>query len=140
MNPKHFLILIPIIAVYTSGYYFPVRNYEDKKINFQPPGYVFGIVWPILLTLIGIAWYMRPELSFYYGILTFLLSIWTILYTYSKKIAFVDIIVTIIFTLYLISIKTKSKKKNKSIDKSAALLIPLVLWLTFASYLGYQSI
>tara|TARA_Y100001935_G_scaffold37063_1_gene29597 strand:+ start:7396 stop:7830 length:435 start_codon:yes stop_codon:yes gene_type:complete len=144
MDPKYYLILIPIIAVYTTGYYFPVRDYEEKKIKFQPPAYVFGIVWPILLTLIGISWYMRPELSLYYGILTFLLSIWMILYTYSKKIAFIDIIVTIIFTLYLISIKTKSKKNKlniiKSIDKSAALLIPLVLWLSFASYLGYQSI
>ena len=87
---------------------------------------------------------MRPELSLYYGILTFLLSIWMILYTYSKKIAFIDIIVTIIFTLYLISIKTKSKKNKlniiKSIDKPAALLIPLVLWLSFASYLGFQSL
>ena len=114
MDPKYFLILIPIIAVYTTGYYFPVRDYEEKKIKFQPPAYVFGIVWPILLTLIGISWYMRPELSLYYGILTFLLSIWMILYTYSKKIAFIDIIVTIIFTLYLISIKTKSKKNNNS--------------------------
>ena len=100
----------------------------------------------VLLTLIGISWYMRPQLSLYYGILTFLLSIWMVLYTYSKKLAFANIIATIFFTLYLISIKNKNKsKKNKSnilksINNASLLLIPLVLWLSFASYLGYQSI
>lgn len=69
-----------------------------------------------------------------------------VLYTYSKKLAFANIIATIFFTLYLISIKNKNKsKKNKSnilksINNASLLLIPLVLWLSFASYLGYQSI
>lgn len=135
-----------MICVYVSGYYFPIKDYDNKKIKFKPPSYVFGIVWPILLTLIGISWYMRPQLSLYYGILTFLLSIWMVLYTYSKKLAFANIIATIFFTLYLISIKNKNKsKKNKSnilksINNASLLLIPLVLWLSFASYLGYQSI
>tara|TARA_B100001094_G_C17862815_1_gene638269 strand:- start:139 stop:579 length:441 start_codon:yes stop_codon:yes gene_type:complete len=146
MNTQYFLIFIPMICVYVSGYYFPIKDYDNKKIKFKPPSYVFGIVWPILLTLIGISWYMRPQLSLYYGILTFLLSIWMVLYTYSKKLAFANIIATIFFTLYLISIKNKNKsKKNKSnilksINNASLLLIPLVLWLSFASYLGYQSI
>ena len=58
MNSQYFLIFIPMICVYISGYYFPVKDYDDKKINFKPPSYVFGIVWPILLTLIGISYYM----------------------------------------------------------------------------------
>lgn len=150
MNLKYFLIFIPMICVYVVGYYFPIKDYDNKKIKFKPPSYVFGIVWPILLTLIGISWYMRPQLSLYYGILTFLLSIWMVLYTYSKKIAFANIIATIVFALYLISIKNKNKNKNnskknkfnifKSINNASLLLLPLVLWLLFASYLGYQSI
>jgi len=143
MNSQYFLIFIPMICVYISGYYFPVKDYDDKKIKFKPPSYVFGIVWPILLTLIGISWYMRPQLSLYYGILTFLLSIWMVLYTYSKKLAFVDIIATILFTLFLISKTNKKKTKSnvfKSINNSSLLLVPLVLWLSFASYLGYQSL
>ncbi len=40
MDPKYYLILIPIIAVYTTGYYFPVKYHDDKKNKFKPPAII----------------------------------------------------------------------------------------------------
>ena len=34
------------------------RYLSLKKAPFTPPGYVFGIVWPILYTLMGISTYL----------------------------------------------------------------------------------
>jgi tryptophan-rich sensory protein len=104
----------------------------------------FSIVWPILLILIGYSWYLRTNLSFYYTILTILLSTWSIFWKYSKIYSFINIIITTLFTLYLILNKSFNQSYNKlskkSYDKSSILLIPLFLWLSFASLLNYYSI
>ena len=96
---------------------------------FRPPGIVFAIVWPILLLLIGLSWNKNINLSIYFFILSILLGIWTVIYNYSHLISFIEIIITLCFVLFLIF-------KNK-----LYLLIPLSLWLSFASILnGYQVI
>ena len=129
---KLIYLFIPILSVYIVSYYYPVTKQATKDIWFRPPPYVFGIVWPILLLLIGFSWYLRPNLSFYYTILTILLSTWSIFWSYSKIYSLINIIITAFFTLYLIF-----KKYSK---KSSVLLIPLFLWLSFASLLNFYSI
>ncbi len=125
-------LFIPMISVYIVSYYYPVTKEAGKEIWFRPPPYVFGIVWPILLLLIGFSWYLSKNLSIYYVILTLLLSTWSIFWNYSKIFSFINIIITTFFTLYLIF-----KQFNK---KSSILLIPLVLWLFFASLLNFYNI
>jgi tryptophan-rich sensory protein len=129
---KLIYLFIPMLSVYIVSYYYSVTKQAGKDIWFRPPPYVFGIVWPILLLLIGFSWYLRPNLSFYYTILTILLSTWSIFWTYSKIYSLINIIITAFFTLYLIF-----KKYSK---KSSVLLIPLFLWLSFASLLNFYSI
>tara|TARA_B110000967_G_C18534685_1_gene387597 strand:+ start:251 stop:646 length:396 start_codon:yes stop_codon:yes gene_type:complete len=129
---KLIYLFIPMLSVYIVSYYYPVTKQAGKDIWFRPPPYVFGIVWPILLLLIGFSWYLRPNLSFYYTILTILLSTWSIFWNYSKIYSLINIIITTFFTLYLIL-----KKYSK---KSSVLLIPLFLWLSFASLLNFYSI
>jgi len=129
---KLIYLFIPMLSVYIVSYYYPVTKQAGKDIWFRPPPYVFGIVWPILLLLIGFSWYLRPNLSFYYTILTILLSTWSIFWSYSKIYSLINIIITTFFTLYLIL-----KKYSK---KSSVLLIPLFLWLSFASLLNFYSI
>ena len=129
---KLIYLFIPMLSVYIVSYYYPVTKQAGKDIWFRPPPYVFGIVWPILLLLIGFSWYLRPNLSFYYTILTILLSTWSIFWSYSKIYSLINIIITTFFTLYLIF-----KKYSK---KSSVLLIPLFLWLSFASLLNFYSI
>ena len=129
---KLIYLFIPMLSVYIVSYYYPVTKQAGKDIWFRPPPYVFGIVWPILLLLIGFSWYLRPNLSFYYTILTILLSTWSIFWNYSKIYSLINIIITTFFTLYLIF-----KKYSK---KSSILLIPLFLWLSFATLLNFYSI
>jgi len=145
---KLIYLFIPMLSVYIVSYYYPISKQTSKDLWFRPPPYVFGIVWPILLILIGYSWYLRTNLSLYYIILTILLSTWSIFWKYSKIYSFINIIITTFFTLYLIINKSfnqsynklSKKSYNKSYNKSSILLIPLFLWLSFASLLNYYSI
>ena len=51
---NYIYLIIPMLSVYISGTFYPVNNNTGKEIWFRPPSYVFGIVWPILLILIGL--------------------------------------------------------------------------------------
>ena len=125
---KRIYLFIPLISVNSVALFFPISKTSGQKIWFRPPSYVFAIVWPLLLLLIGYSWYLRPNLSFYYAFLTLLLSAWSILWAYSKLFSLFNIISTLFFTLYLIFFKY------------SYLLIPLFLWLCFASVLNFYSI
>jgi benzodiazapine receptor len=127
---KFLTLIIPLLFVYIPSIFFNVDN-AGSEVPFRPPGYVFAIVWPILLILIGISWFKRTELSIYYLILCILLGAWVIIYFYSNLASFIEIILTLLFTIFLICYK---------FDKiSSILLIPLALWLSFASVLnGYE--
>ena len=129
---KRIYLFIPLIAVNSVAFLFPIAKTSGQQIWFRPPPYVFAIVWPLLLLLIGYSWYLRPNLSYYYAFLTLLLSSWSILWAYSKLYSLFNIIITLIFTLYLIFLKYSKK--------SSYLLIPLFLWLCFASVLNFYSI
>jgi len=125
---KRLYLVIPLISVNGVALFFPISKTSGQKIWFRPPPYVFIIVWPLLLLLIGYSWYLRPNLSFYYAFLTLLLSTWSILWAYSKLYSLFNIISTLFLTLYLIFFK------------SSYLLIPLFLWLCFATVLNFYSI
>ena len=129
---KRLYLVIPLFAVNSVAYFFPIAKTSGQKVTFRPPPYVFVIVWPILLLLIGYSWYLRPKLSYYYAFLTLLLSSWSILWAYSKLYSLFNIICTLFLTLYLIFLKYSKK--------SSYLLIPLCLWLCFATILNYYSI
>ena len=128
----YFYFLFPIISVYIVSIFYPVTKNAGKEISFRPPPYVFAIVWPILLLLLGYSWTLRPELFTFYFILTILIACWTILFNYSTLLSFYEILITLLLTIFLIFYK---------FDKlSSYLLIPLALWLSFASVLNFYSI
>jgi tryptophan-rich sensory protein len=125
-------LFIPIISVYVSGMYYPVDDKSGKKVWFRPPGWVFGVVWPILLSLLGYSWFLRPQLARYYAFLTVVLSTWSILFSFNKAYAFINILIALITTMALILPSYP--------EKATLLLVPLGLWLSFASLLNYYSI
>ena len=128
---KRIYLFIPFVSVNSVAYFYPISKDSGEKLWFRPPPYVFMIVWPILLLLIGYSWYLRPKLVFFYAILTLLLSSWSMVWNNSKFYAFINIICTLLFTLFLIL--------YKYVKKSSILLVPLLLWLSFASVLNYYS-
>ena len=122
---------LPIISVYFTSIFYPVRQDAGKNISFRPPPYVFAIVWPILLLLLGYSWTLRPNISLYYLILTLLLATWSIFFNYSKTLAFYNIIFTLILSIFIFFYK---------FNNTSYLLLPLIGWLGFASILNYYLI
>lgn len=127
---KYSTLILPLLFVYIPSALFPVKD-AGSDIPFRPPPIVFAIVWPILLILLGISWYKRIDLSVYYLILSILLGAWIVIYNYSNVLSFIEIIITFLFTMFLFVYKFKLV--------SSSLLLPLAVWLGFASILnGYD--
>lgn len=112
-----------------------------KKPSITPPSYVFGIVWPILYTLMGLSFYkiwVNKECYPYCSALTFfIIQIvfnlnWSRIFFLNKDIisALHTIIYMIIFTILTIY------KFYKIDKKSAYLLMPYLIWITFALYIN----
>lgn len=117
--------------------------HELNRSPLSPPDWVFGVVWPILYALLVISFYLTftnkkcigfcEPLVFFIIQLAFNLS-WTTIFFRLKmiKTALVVILVIIAFTIITFIKMIKISKV------SAYLLIPYLLWLSFATYLnGY---
>ena len=127
-----YIFILPLLSVYLGSLISPIKKDAGKNISFRPPSYVFAIVWPILLLLLGYSWTLRQDISYLYIILTIMLSIWPILFRLSKKLAFYEIILTLIVSIFIFFYKF-----NKL---SSYILIPLIVWLLYASILNYYTI
>lgn len=113
-----------------------------KKSPLNPPSWVFGIVWTILFTLMGISLYLiynsqNSKIRTMALILFCIQFIFNILWSYlffglqNPLYSFIDII------LLLISILLMGYFFFK-INKIATFLnLPYFLWVSFASYLNY---
>ena len=138
-------ILIPLglgllVGLLTQG---GVNNLENLVLpSFQPPGWVFAIVWPILYTLMGISAYLidtsyscysRTCLIIYYVQLIVNL-LWPFIFFVLdlRLFAFIWIIVLDILVIYMIWCFLGVNKK------AAYLQIPYLLWLLFATFLNFS--
>ena len=103
------------------------------KSDLNPPGYVFGIVWPILYLLMGItAWRTFEIIKNLFYIQLFLNAIWSWLF-----FSFHLPLISLIDIWLLIYVNIKIIFKVVKMDKLAGLLYtPYILWLLFASYLN----
>lgn len=138
MNTEQFIRLAyPMFA----GYLVSLKCKMSKSgtnIKFRPPGYVFGIVWPILYILLGLSWihsnYKQIKIiDALYFILSSLLALWIIVYSCfkSKKGALFIMMLCILSIVFLmILISTKSK----------LYLAPLSVWLLYALLLSITDI
>jgi tryptophan-rich sensory protein len=113
------------------------------KPEFSPPNWIFGPVWITLYTLMGISAYMvykkgfekkkvKLALAFFSGQLI-LNALWSILFFGLQSP--ISALVCIILLLFMI---ISTIVLFWRISKNAALLmIPYVLWVSFASILNY---
>jgi len=103
------------------------------KSDLNPPGYVFGIVWPILYFLMGITiWRTYNAIKNLFYIQLFLNAIWSWLFFsfHLPLIALLDIWLLIFINIKILLLILKE-------DKLAAVLhTPYIMWLFFASYLN----
>jgi len=103
------------------------------KSDLNPPGYVFGIVWPILYFLMGITiWRTYNAIKNLFYIQLFLNAIWSWLFFsfHLPLIALLDIWLLIFINIKILLLILKEDKLT------AVLHTPYIIWLFFASYLN----
>jgi len=114
-----------------------------NKSSLTPPGYIFSIVWPILYILMSISvwiiWNKEKEITFpiqLYIIQLILNLTWSPLFFKYHCINESLFLLLLIWILVFIIIDL-----FYLIDKTAGLLlIPYLIWLTFAFYLNYYIV
>lgn len=130
------------------GSIFTSSSLEDwyfllEKPPFNPPSWIFFPVWTVLYTLMGISLYLVLEKGLQNsevkkGVLMFsfqlgLNSLWSFLFFGLKSpyYAFVEIIfLWIVIFLTILQFRTISKT-------ASYLLIPYIVWVSFAALLNY---
>ena len=114
------------------------------KPAFNPPSWVFGPAWTTLYALMGIAAFLvwkngweRKDIKMalgVFGIQLFLNAAWSIIFfgLQSPGWALVDIVLLWLAIVWTIVVFYKISKP------AAYLLVPYLLWVSFASYLNYS--
>jgi translocator protein len=111
------------------------------KPAFSPPSWVFGPVWTVLYTLIGISLFLvwqekgkekKVALSIFFVHL-FLNALWSILFfgLHSPSLAFFEIL------LLLATLLVVMRQFWRIRPLAAYLLIPYLLWVSFAAFLNF---
>ena len=129
-----FVILALIIGGLASSNTADDIWYQDLiKSPLNPPGYVFGIVWPILYLLMSISAFRTfNETNNLFLIQLLFNAIWSWLF-FAFQMPFIALLN--IWLLIYLNIKLNLKMFYQ--DKlSGFLFIPYILWLFFASYLN----
>lgn len=131
------LILVPIITGYVASAACGMDETAGKDVSFRPPSWVFGVVWPILYVLLGVSWViahrLKPSNSIIYGTLTLFLTLWILTYSCAKNKTFamyvlLESILAVIACMYVGN------------TTSRVLLIPLLIWVTFATILNAAEV
>tara|TARA_Y100000766_G_scaffold58151_1_gene47610 strand:+ start:4368 stop:4814 length:447 start_codon:yes stop_codon:yes gene_type:complete len=138
INPKIYSIILVIITLIIGSLASSNTGTDSWyqgliKSNLNPPGYVFGIVWPILYLLMGItAWRTFYTIKKLFYVQLFFNAIWSWLFFsfHLPLISLIDIWLLIFINIKILFMVLKE-------DKLAAFLYtPYIVWLLFASYLN----
>lgn len=144
------ILLSSIIIIFIAagmGFLFTYKAIDTwyptlNKPDFNPPNGIFGPVWTIVYLMMAFALYfvrikvhiplVKTAETFFY-IQLFFNALWSFLFFFyhSPILALIDI-----FILWILIIITTILFYKNSI-KAAALMIPYLLWVTFAAYLNY---
>lgn len=142
------LVIVFIVAYFGSLFTSDAVNsswYEKIRPSITPPNELFPIVWTILFFLIALSLYFvwiksgklnKKKIMLAFG-LNFILNIlWSYFYFSLKNLslAFFDLILLWISIAFMVHMTLKIDKR------SAYLLIPYFLWVSFAGILNYLSI
>ena len=135
-------IAIPL-AVGGLSALFTADSMQSFQVQPQPPlsppRWLFPIVWTILYTLMGIASYIivisdqpKQDAIFVYGLQLFANFFWSILF-FRMELYFLAFLWLIL--LWILIFKTMTEFGKISLI-AKRLLIPYLLWVTFAGYLN----
>ncbi len=150
MKIKYKVLIICLVIVYSIafiGSLFTSGNtdsewYISNKPSITPPNYFFPIAWNILFFLIALSLYFvwikskkkqKPNIATIFGINLILNVLWSFLFFKLQQPfwAFVDLIALWISICGMVYIAHHIDKK------SGWLLVPYLLWVSFAGILNY---
>ena len=137
------ILAAAIGSIFTSG---SVRSawYDSIKPSITPPSFIFPIAWTILFILIAFSLYFawtraekneKKTVASAFGINLFLNMLWSFLFfgMRNPKAAFIELIALWLSIIVMMSASWK-------IDKKASwLLLPYLLWVSFAAILNFLS-
>ena len=147
------LIVLPIVLSWISSYIFGRTDpYKNSPVWFQPPGWVFGVVWTFLYIMLGFLLY-QSKIDKDYSVLSlvvvllFLTYLWQYLFNYKKwyRFAIYDLFIILVVSLILYVELTGSSVVDHTTFGEGYLLIyvPFIAWIIFAiimsSHLGYPK-
>ena len=140
-------IVIPLLVGGVSTLLTMKGMDKFKELNqpfLSPPTWLFPIVWTILYIMMGIASYLiyKNKNVFFYeerekALLLYVAQLilnffWSIIFFNMQQFVFAFFWLLLLWVFVLLLI-INSKKVNKT---ACYLLIPYILWLTFAGYLN----
>ena len=142
-----FSLALPLIVGFISSYFtvgsIPTWYASLNKPSFNPPNYIFAPVWTILYILMGISLYLilSSKKNNKYGLMLFFVQLalnfaWSLVFFGTHHIvpAFIDIVLLWIAIFMTI-------KEFLKINKTAGyLLIPYILWVSFATILNLSIV
>jgi len=124
------LVLVTFAAGSLSSTQIDSWYFSLNKAPLNPPGYVFGIVWPILYLLMAIVGYLNSiEIFKPFVIQLFLNGLWSWLFFawHLPLVALFDILLLIGVNVHIF----------KKLDTGSRLMhLPYLVWLSFATYLN----
>ncbi len=124
-----------------------MSDYQDlAKPPLSPPGWVFAVVWPILYLLMGFASYLiytadapegqKKRALTLYAIQLVLNFLWSPVYFGLEWRLVAFFILIALWVAILLTMRAFSLVSEKAGD----LLLPYVLWVTFAAYLNLGTV
>jgi benzodiazapine receptor len=124
------LVLVTFVTGSLSSTQIDSWYFSLNKAYLNPPGYVFGIVWPILYLLMAIVGYLNSNKIFKpFLIQLFLNGVWSWLFFawHLPLIALFDILLLIGVNVFIF----------QKLDTGSKLMhAPYLAWLSFATYLN----
>ncbi len=143
-KPLIISLLIPILtgglsALLTGG----MDSFKTlQKPPLSPPGWIFPVVWTVLYLLMGFASYLiyaadspqykKNNALLFYGIQLFFNFFWSIIFFRWEMYLFAFIWLLIMWALIIVT----TVKFYKISTISGILMLPYLLWVTFAAYLN----
>jgi len=138
LKPAMLLAAVPAALGYSLS--AACKMPKSDSIPFRPPAWVFGVVWPILYALLGIAWFRTADAfgvvsipSASYALTSLALALWLVVYSCWRDVknAVFVLLASVLCVAFNIALSAKPE---------ALMVIPLLVWVSFATLMNASQV